>query len=55
MDLRGSGWHPEFLLWGADTEAIYNLFVFKNYVIKLCHKCQRNITVCATVLTHIQI
>jgi hypothetical protein len=32
------GVHPEFLLGGgggADPEAIYNLFDFKNYVIKI--------------------
>jgi hypothetical protein len=52
MDLKGSGWHQGFLLWGADPEAIYNLFDFKNYVTKSCHKYQRNIKMSAAVLTH---
>jgi hypothetical protein len=33
-----TGAHPQFFSWGGgmpDPEAIYNLFDFKNYVIKI--------------------
>jgi hypothetical protein len=30
-----SGANPEFFWGGADPEAVYNLFDFKNYVIKI--------------------
>jgi hypothetical protein len=29
------GAHPEFFCGGADPEAVYNLFDFKNYITKI--------------------
>jgi hypothetical protein len=37
VKISRTGAHPEFFAWGggADPEAIYNLFHFKNYVTKI--------------------
>jgi hypothetical protein len=43
----GEGWG------GADPVAVYNLFNFKNYVIKSC--CKHNITLSATGFIYVQI
>jgi hypothetical protein len=57
VDEPEGGARPEFYLWGGGggpySEAVNNLFYFKNYVIKSYHK--YNITLFANIFIYIQI